>query len=88
MSKLTPLSKEQEAEIGTASSQELTHLTENIDPLDYGEIKTAQQILAQTNVLESINIDEAMQFYVDYSIDELWKSAFSSKENVVLAQLN
>ena len=28
-------------------------------------------------MLESINIDEeAMQFYVDYSIDELWKSAF------------
>ena len=25
-----------------------------------------------------------MQFYVDYSIDELWKSAFRDKENTVL----
>jgi hypothetical protein len=44
-----------------------------LDPLDYGEVKKAEQILAQTNVLESINVDEeAMQFYIDYSIDELW----------------
>jgi hypothetical protein len=36
--------------------------------------------------LESINVDEeAMQFYIDYSIDELWKSAFRDKENTVLA---
>jgi hypothetical protein len=36
-------------------------------------------------VLESINVDEeAMQFYIDYSIDELWKSAFRDKENAVL----
>jgi hypothetical protein len=81
LSKLTPLSKEitqeQDEEIVSASSQELTSLTENAGPLDYGEIKTAEQILAQTNVLESINVDEeAMQFYIDYSIDELWKSAF------------
>jgi hypothetical protein len=36
-------------------------------------------------VLESINVDEeAMQFYIDYSIDELWKNAFRDKENTVL----
>jgi hypothetical protein len=90
LSKLTPLSKEssqeQEEEIESASPQELAHLAENIDPLDYGEIKTAEQVLAQTNVLESINVDkEAMQFYVDYSIDELWKSAFRDAENTILA---
>ena len=76
----------EEQEIESASSQELSTLVENTDPLDYGEIKTAEQILAQTNVLESINVDEeAMQFYVDYSIDELWKSAFKDKENAVFA---
>jgi superfamily II DNA or RNA helicase len=88
LSKLTPFSKEitqeQDKEIESASSQELTSLTKNADPLDYGEIKTAEQILAQTNVLESINVDEeAMQFYIDYSIDELWKSAFRDRENTV-----
>jgi len=60
-------------------------LVENADPLDYGEIKTADQILAQTNVLGSINVDEeAIQFYIDYSIDELWKSAFNNEENAVM----
>jgi hypothetical protein len=76
----------QKEEIESASAQELSSLVENTDPLDYGEIKTAEQVLAQTNVLESINVDEeAMAFYVDYSIDELWKSAFRDKENAVLA---
>jgi N12 class adenine-specific DNA methylase len=37
-------------------------------------------------VLESLNVDEeAMQFYIDYSIDELWKSAFRDKEATILA---
>jgi Type III restriction enzyme, res subunit/Phage-integrase repeat unit len=79
----------QQEEIQSASSQELSDLVQNTDPLDYGKIKTAEQILAQTNVLESINVDEeAMQFYIDYSIDELWKSAFRDKENTVLAVKN
>jgi hypothetical protein len=78
------LSTEEEEETGTASSQEIANLVENenTDPLDYGKIKTAQQILAQTNVLESINVDEeAMQFYVNYSINELCKSAFRDEKN-------
>jgi hypothetical protein len=75
----------QQEEIESASPQELSNPVENTDPLDYGEIKTAEQILAQTNVLESINVDEeAMQFYVDYSIDELSKSAFRNRENAAL----
>jgi hypothetical protein len=78
-------SLQQEGEIESASSQELSNLIEDTDPLDYGEIRTAQQILAQTNVLESVNADEeAMQFYIDYSIDELWKSAFRDEEKTVL----
>jgi hypothetical protein len=92
LSKLTSLnneirdSEEREQEIESASPQELANLVENTDPLNYAEIKTAEQVLAQTNMLESINADEeAMQFYVDYSIDELWKSAFRDKDNAVLA---
>jgi hypothetical protein len=35
--------------------------------------------------LESINVDgEAMEFYLDYSIDELWKSAFRYGEEKLL----
>jgi hypothetical protein len=74
---LTNLNTNDKEDIESASSQELAQLVGNEDPLDYGQIKTAEQILDSTNVLESINVDEeAMQFYLDYSIDELWKSAF------------
>jgi superfamily II DNA or RNA helicase len=74
-------------EIHKASSQELSQLVEeDIEPLDYGEIKSAEQILANTNVLESISVDEeAIRFYIDYSVDELWKAAFRDKENTILA---
>jgi Phage-integrase repeat unit len=40
---------QQEEEIESAFPQELSNLIEDADPLDYGEIKTAEQILAQTN---------------------------------------
>jgi hypothetical protein len=74
-----------EQEIQSAFSNELTQFVKQEgDPLDYGKIKTAEQVLANTNVLESINVDEeAIQFYLDYSIDELWKSAFIDKENTI-----
>jgi hypothetical protein len=87
LSKITPMviSNDSEQEIQSAFSNELTPLVkQHGDPLDYGDIKTAEQILANTNVLESINIDEeAIQFYLDYSIDELWKSAFRNKESTI-----
>src|SRR5918995_5409735 len=77
LSELTHLDTEDKEEVQTASSQELAQMVRNEDPLDYGQIKTAEQILANTDILESINVDEeAMQFYLDYSINELWKSAF------------
>jgi hypothetical protein len=77
ISELTHQNIEDKEEVQTASSEELAQLVGNEDPLDYGQIKTAEQILANTNFLESINVDEeAMQFYLDYSIDELWRSAF------------
>ena len=54
--------------------------------LDYDQTKTTEQILANTNVLESINIDEeAMQFYLDDSNDELWKVVFRDKSKAILA---
>ena len=72
LSEITNLNTEDKEEVQTASSQELAQMVGNEDLLDYGQIKTAEQILANTNVLESINVDEeVMQFYLDYSIDEL-----------------
>jgi superfamily II DNA or RNA helicase len=86
LSELTPLNTEDKEEVQTASSQELAQMVGNEDPLDYGQIKTAEQILANTNFLESTNVDEeAMQFYLDYSTDELWKSAFRYGEEKTIA---
>ena len=50
--------QEAEEEIQKASSQDLAHLIESTEPLDYGRPKTAEQVLANTNILESINVDE------------------------------
>lgn len=73
-----------EDELETVSSQELATTLDNNDPLDYGKVITPEQILRQTGVLESINVDEeAIQFYLDYSIDELWKCAFKSEQETV-----
>jgi superfamily II DNA or RNA helicase len=73
-----------EEEIQKVSSQELAQLVESTEPLDYGRITSAKQILADTIILESINVDqEAMRFYLDYSIEELWKAAFRNEEKTV-----
>ena len=53
---------------------------EDTHPLDYGEVESIDDILENTNVLESINVDEeAMRFYLNYSISLLWKKAFRDK---------
>jgi superfamily II DNA or RNA helicase len=78
-------SEESEQEIQTASSIEVAQLVDESDPLDYSEVKTAEQILAQTQTLESVNVDEeALQFYLNYSIDELWKTAFREENETLL----
>jgi superfamily II DNA or RNA helicase len=74
-------SYEIDQEIQRASSHELSKLVDNDDPLDYQDIRSASQILENTNILESINVDEeAIQFYVHYSLNELWKSAFRNEK--------
>jgi superfamily II DNA or RNA helicase len=71
-------------EIVTASLSDLSNVVEKTDALDYGDINSVEQILEHTNMLESINVDEeAMQFYLDYSVDELWRSAFKNEAETV-----
>jgi hypothetical protein len=81
---------DEQQELQSASSEELAQLVnEEENPLDYGKFPTAEQILADTNVLESFNVDEeAMHFYLNYSIDELWKAAFRSNEETIRAVRN
>ncbi len=71
-------------EIETATSNELIKLSDRLNPLDYGEPESVEQILENTNILESINVDqEAMQFYLYHSIDEFWKCAFRDERGTV-----
>lgn len=73
-----------EIEIQTASNQDLVGLMETSEPLDYGKILSVEQILTNTAALESFNVDEeAMQFYLNYSIDRLWKLAFQNEQENV-----
>ena len=78
-------------EIPIASNEELSNLVnDNSDPLDYKEPPTVEQILSTTSILESINVDEeAMQFFLRGSINDLWKRAFNrKKKKTVIAVKN
>ena len=71
-------------EIQTASTSELLNLAEDKYPLNYDEVESVDQILQHTSILESINVDEeAMEFYLNYSISEFWKSAFLNEKEAV-----
>jgi superfamily II DNA or RNA helicase len=71
-------------EIQTVASSEMINVVKSGDPLDYGNDWSVDQILSHTDTLESINVDEeAMQFYIDYSVDELWRCAFKDGDEAV-----
>jgi superfamily II DNA or RNA helicase len=51
------------------------------DPSDNGNIQTPQQILSQSEYLESICQDiELMQFFVNHFVYKLWKNVFSEQD--------
>jgi superfamily II DNA or RNA helicase len=73
-----------ESEIETATSEELANLVEDESTLDSDVISPIEQILSTTEILDSISVDEeAIQFYVAYSINQLWKNAFLDPENTI-----
>lgn len=73
-----------ESEIQTASSNEIVNLIDDSDPLEYGNIKSVENILRQTDFLESISVDEeAMHFYVNYSVNQIWKEAFKNEDETI-----
>ena len=71
-------------EIKTATSEELANLVEEDSTLDSDVISPIERILSTTEILESISVDEeAIQFYVAYSINQLWKNAFLDAEGTI-----
>jgi hypothetical protein len=71
----TPTPKEDEKISSTKSMSEV--------PIESKTIKkipdTVEKILRDTIILDSISVDEeAIQFYLNYSINRLWKKAFDS----------
>ena len=83
----TSLGNVEDDEIPIASNEELANLVnDKANPLDYKEPSSVEQIFSSISILESINVDEeAMQFFLRGSINDLWKNAFIYKENTVLA---
>jgi Phage-integrase repeat unit len=78
---LSAVSLDKDAEIGTASSEELAQLVWEQQDADE-KIITAKQILAQTNLPESISVDEeTMRFLLYYNVLQLWKNAFRDHGN-------
>jgi len=74
----------EEVEVKEVSTLNLAQILEKLDPLETKHIESVKQILKDTEFLESINVDEeAMQFYVNYEISELWKKAFENPKNTV-----
>ncbi len=80
----------EEDEIKEASTEELSRLVnDNFVPEDYKEPPTVEQVLSSSSLLESINVDEeAMQFFLRGSINDLWKRAFNEKEKTAIAIKN
>ena len=75
----------EEQEIKKAATSKLP-LDPNGDPLteEDDHIRTVKQILKNTEFLTSIHVDEeAMKFYVNYEVQELWKLAFEKEKTTV-----
>jgi len=73
-----------ETEIKTATSEELAGLIQDEETLDSDVITPVEQILATTEILDSISVDEeAIEFYTTYSINQLWKDAFLDEKKTI-----
>ena len=74
---------EENEEIETANSEEIAKMVESeINPLDYGKLQTPEEILKQSERLESYSEDsENMQFHVNKHINRLWSDAFRDSED-------
>src|SRR5579872_7281781 len=73
-----------ETEIKTATSEELASLIRDNETLDSDVITSVEQILSTTEILDSISVDdEAIEFYLTYSINRLWKDAFLDERKTI-----
>ncbi|MDH3203552.1 MAG: DEAD/DEAH box helicase family protein [Nitrosopumilus sp.] len=73
-----------ETEIKTATSEELASLIQDGETLDSDEIIPVKHILSTAEVIDSISVDEeAIQFYLNYCINQLWKDAFLDEKKTI-----
>jgi len=76
---------EADEEIKTAENEgEVLEENTEKNPFEKKYLESVQDILAHTEVLESISVDdEAMQFYVNYTLNQLWKRAFDNEKETI-----
>ena len=71
-------------EIGTATSAEVSAAVSSATGSAQRHPKTVEHILRHTIVFDSISQDkEAMEFYLNYAINDLWKKAFDDEINTI-----
>lgn len=71
-------------EISSIDDEELSEMIDDSNPLEYKPLESVEKILRHTDFLESINVDEeAMRFYINYSLTQLWKNAFKKEQETV-----
>ena len=86
ISRYTPdeISTDIDAETKTATTAELAGLVQDGHTLDSDEIIPVEQILSTSEFLDSISVDEeAIQFYLHYCINQLWKDAFLDEKKTI-----
>ena len=75
-----------DAEIQTATSDELASLVKDEQTLDSDEIVPVEHILSTAESIESFSIDEdAIKFFVNYCVNQLWKDAFLEPDKTIAA---
>ena len=78
--------QDEEGEVETVSIEKLHELADKSKLFDFDKYVEPEKILKDSKILESVSEDkEAMQFYVAYKINQLWKSAFIDDEKTVRA---
>ena len=81
-SQYSPSTLDEDQEIPTETSSIESPVQEFDDNKEMPE--SIEQILRDTAILDSISVDEeAIQFYLNYSINRLWKKAFDDEKNTI-----
>jgi len=78
--------QDEEGTLEDVTTDKLHELADKSKLFDFDKYVEPEKILKDSEILESISEDkEAMQFYIAYKVNQLWKNAFIDAEKTVRA---